>query len=140
MPPPAGRAAIILRRHALALLLALLLGLLSAAAEAHAPGPGPHGGQLQHLGNNTHVEVVARGNTILLYVFTPEDEPLATEGATATATVLAGGKTTRVPLQPKGGNLMQGSGDFASTPGMKVVVSITMQGGRPTQGRFTPLD
>lgn len=122
------------------LAFAALLCVLSGAAAAHAPGPGPNGGQMQHLGNNTHVEVVAKGNSILLYVFTPEDEPLATEGATATATVLAGGKTTRVPLQPKGGNLMQGSGDFEAAPGMRVVVSITMPGGRPTQGRFTPLD
>jgi hypothetical protein len=120
--------------------LVLGLWLVAAAAAAHAPGRGPNGGQVQHLGNNTHVEVVASGNTLRLYVSTPDDKPLPVDGATATATVLVDGRTEKVQLHPAGGNVMQGSGQFSARTGMKVVVAIAMPGQRPAQGRFTPLD
>lgn len=122
------------------LALALSLWLIAAPVSAHAPGPGPNGGQMQHLGNNAHVEVVARDGRILVYLFTPENVPLPAEGARATATVLAGGKPETIPLQVTGSNVMQGTGTFSAQPGMKVVLSITLPGGRPVQGRFTPLD
>ncbi len=112
----------------------------ATAAWAHAPGPGPNGGQMQHLGNNSHVEVVAKDNTILLYLFTPENEPLPAEGATATAIVLTDGKQETVALRVAGANVMEGSGPFIAQPGMRVVVSITLPGRQPARGRFTPLD
>lgn len=122
------------------LVLALSLLLVATPASAHAPGPGPNGGQIQHLANNAHVEVVARDNSILIYLFTPDNVPLPAEGVKATATVLSGGKPKSIPLQVTGSNVMQGKGDFHAQPGMKVVLSIALPGGRPVQGRFTPLD
>jgi len=95
---------------------------------------------MQHLGNNAHVEVVARESSILIYLFTPENIPLPAEGVKATATVLSDGKPETIPLQVTGSNVMQGMGTFSAQPGMKVVLSITLPGGRPVQGRFTPLD
>ena len=95
---------------------------------------------MQHLGNNAHVEVVARDNSILIYLFTPESIPLPAEGVKATATVLSDGKPETIPLQVTASNVMQGKGNFRAQPGMKVVLSIALPGGRPVQGRFTPLD
>lgn len=122
------------------LVLALSISLIAAPASAHAPGLGPNGGQIQHLGNNAHVEVVARDNSILIYLFTPDNVPVPAEGVKATATVLSDGKPETIPLQVTGSNVMQGKGNFRAQPGMKVVLSIALPGGRPVQSRFTPLD
>lgn len=62
------------------LVLALSLLLVATPASAHAPGPGPNGGQIQHLANNAHVEVVARDNSILIYLFTPDNVPVYRRG------------------------------------------------------------
>ena len=54
--------------------------------------------------------------------------------------MLAGGRQTTVALAPAGTDMLRGQGDFAAAPGMRVVVTLTMPGQRPAQGRFTPRD
>ena len=122
------------------LLFALCLLLIPAAASAHGPARGPNGGQMQDLGS-THVELVAKGSELVLYLFDAQNKPLPAKDATATATVLAAaGQQQTVALVAADGNALRGNGSFDATPGMKVVVALTLPGQRAQLGRFTPLD
>ncbi len=121
------------------LVLTLSLFLITAAASAHGPGRGPNGGQMQDLAG-AHVELVAQGSEIAVYLFDAENKPMPAQGAAASATVLAQGKQETVTLQPGEGNVMRGRGGFTAQPGIKVVVSLTLPGQRPQLGRYAPLD
>ena len=54
-------------------------------------------------------------------------------------TLLTGKQKAAVTLTPDGDNRMKGSAQYASDPGMKAVVSITLPGKSVEQARFTPL-
>jgi hypothetical protein len=54
-------------------------------------------------------------------------------------TLLAGKLKSTATLQPGGDNLLKGVTQYASTPDLKAVVSITLAGKPPEQARFTPL-
>jgi hypothetical protein len=115
--------------------------VLSIAAHAHdKPVKGPNGGQLIHL-EDVHYELVAKDNALTLFVADNDTNPRASlEGAKATATVLAGGKTATVVLKPASADTLTGTGTFAAAKGLKVVVSIEEAGRKPAQIRFTPVD
>jgi hypothetical protein len=122
----------------------LAAGILAAslaplAAWAHEPQRGPNGGQKVDLGSS-HAELVAEGNTLRLYLFDASDRPLPASGATAQAVVLAGGRQATVALAPSRDNLLEGQGDFTAVRGMRAVITLTLQGQRPAQARFTPMD
>lgn len=121
------------------LLVAAFAATLPVTARAHEPRRGPNGGQKVDIGTG-HAELVADGNTLRLYLFDAADRPLAAAGATAQAVVLAGGRQTTVALAPVRENLLEGRGDFTSARGMRAVVTLTLQGQRPAQARFTPMD
>lgn len=108
-------------------------------ARAHEPQRGPNGGQKVDIGS-AHAELVAEGNTLRLYLFDAGDRPLAASGATAQAVVLAGARQATVALAPIRDNLLEGRGDFTAARGMRAVVTLTLQGQRPAQARFTPMD
>lgn len=104
----------------------------------------PNGGQLRMAGPQ-HYELVTQRNTaasedsrIVIYVTDHAGTPLATTGATGTATILAGKTRGTAALAPDGDNRMKGVARYVPTPDMKVVVSITLPGAAPEQARFTP--
>ena len=121
------------------LLVAAFAATLPVTARAHEPRRGPNGGQKLDIGTG-HAELVADGNTLRLYLFDAADRPLAAAGATAQAVVLAGGRQATVALAPVRENLLEGRGDFTAARGMRTVVTLTLQGQRPAQARFTPMD
>ncbi len=121
------------------LFLAGLVYLLALTAWAHGPARGPNGGQMQDVAG-AHVELVAHGGEIAVYLFNAENKPMPAQGAAATVTVLAHGKQETVTLQPGEGNVLRGRGSITAQPGMKVVVSLTLPGQRPQLGRYAPLD
>lgn len=126
------------RRTALQLVPGALL--LMASREAIASNTkGPNGGHRIDLAGG-HGELVAQGNELRLYLSDNSYKPRSAEGATAQATVLAGGKQTTVSMRPGGPDMLWGQGDFTAAKGMRVVVALTLPGGKATQGRFTPLD
>lgn len=105
----------------------------------------PNGGQLRMAGVY-HYELVvakdskeARDNPVVVYVTDHADAKLSTVGAGGTATILAGKTKTTVKLAPDGDNRLKGVGKYASTPDMKVIVSVTLAGKTAEQARFTPL-
>lgn len=121
------------------LLFACYLIAMSGIASAHGPARGPHGGQMQDLAGS-HVELVAKGSELVLYLFDAENKPVPAKDAAATAIVLATGQQETVVLMASDDNAMRGKGRFTGAPGMKVVVSLTLPGQRAQSGRFTPLD
>jgi hypothetical protein len=104
-----------------------------------------HGGQLRMAGPY-HFELVvvkdskeAKDNTLVVYVTDHAGARVSTAGATGTATLLAGKSKASATLTPDGENRLQGSAKYASTPDLKVVLSITLSGKNAEQARFTPL-
>ena len=105
----------------------------------------PNGGQ-QRMAGIYHFELVvakdskvARDNPVVVYVTDHANAKISTVGAGGTATILAGRQKASVKLVPDGDNRLRGVGKYASTPDMKVVVSVTLAGKPAEQARFTPL-
>jgi len=122
-----------------AVILATILFAFSFSARADGPAVGPNGGQMRDAGKY-HLELVVRGTVLTLYVTGAKDAQIATRGATGSATVLAGKRTSSVKLEPSGENALAGSGGFQAVPNMKVVVSVRLPGQSPIQARFAPLE
>ncbi len=104
-----------------------------------------NGGQLRMAGIY-HLELVvardskeAKDNPVLVFVTDHAGTKVSTVGAGGTATLLAGKQKASVKLVPDGDNRLKGVGKYASTPDMKVVVSVTVAGKTAEQARFTPL-
>ena len=132
-----------IRRSTLATLLAATLLLPSLPAIAHTDDvldaqKAPNGGQMRMAGAY-HFELVVKPGQLTVYVTDHGGKKIPTQGASGTATVLAGKGRTSIKLSPAGDNLLKGSGQFSATPDMKVVVSITQPGKTAEQARFTPL-
>ncbi len=94
-----------------------------------------HGGVVEHSGHH-HLELVAKGSEIQLYVTNEEGKDEDTAAAKASATVLADGKTEQVTLASAGGNLLKGTGGFNAGSGTTVIVSLTMPDHETEQVRF----
>ncbi|PKO72080.1 MAG: hypothetical protein CVU20_03810 [Betaproteobacteria bacterium HGW-Betaproteobacteria-14] len=132
--------------------IAVLLGLTFVAGGVLAHDDAyldtqkaPNGGQLRMAGPY-HYELVvvkdakeAKENAIVVYVTDHAGQKVLTEGASGTATILAGKLKATSTLKPDGDNRMKGLAKYASTPDMKVVVSITLSGKPAEQARFTPI-
>jgi hypothetical protein len=126
---------------------ALAMGTCVAVADEghkHVEGDGhehahdhtaKHGGKVEHTGHH-HLELVAKGGTLELYVTHEDGKAEDVSAAKASATVLADGKTEQVSLSPAGGNALKGSGGFNAGKGTTVVVSLTMPDHEPEQVRF----
>lgn len=105
----------------------------------------PNGGQ-QRMAGIYHFELVVakdsketRDNPVIVYVTDHANVKIPTVGAGGTATILAGKQKASVKLVPDGDNRLKGIGKYASTPDMKVVVSLTLAGKPAEQARFTPM-
>jgi hypothetical protein len=117
---------------------ATMLPVLAQGARAHT-ARGPNGGQQIDMAGG-HAELVAEGNELRLFLTDTADRPRPVDGASGQAVVLAGGRQTTVALAPAGPAMLRGQGDFTAASGMRVVVTLTLPGQRPAQGRFTPRD
>lgn len=120
----------------------------SATLLAHGDNPsakGPNGGQLRQAGAYDYELVVVRDgqdvkdNPILVYVTVHDKDKASTNGATGSATILAGKLKALSTLRPDGDNRMKGFAKYVPTTDMKVVVSVTLNGQAAEQARFTPL-
>lgn len=76
---------------------------------------------------------------VRVYLTDHAGQKISTAGATGTATLLSGKTRATVALTPDGDNRLKGAGTYASPPGLKAVVSVTLAGKAPEQARFTPL-
>lgn len=122
-----------MRTTFLAALAALALPL---AAAAHNAAKGPNGGPVVDAAGH-HVEMVAKGTDLVLFLTEEGDKPLASAGAkNARAVVQDGGGTASLPLQPAEPNRLVGTLAQPLGSGARVVVSATMADGHAVQARF----
>lgn len=127
-----------LKLSALTLALIFSQGALAHSDEYLDTQTAPHGGQLRMVGIY-HYELVVKPNAVTVYLTDHVGTKQSSKGAIGSATILSGKTKTTVKLQPGVDNELTGTGRFGLSPDMKVVVSITMPGQSPEQGRFTPL-
>ncbi|KAA2242249.1 hypothetical protein [Salinarimonas soli] len=118
------------------LVLTLALSLASGVALAHEMAKGPNGGPVVDAAGH-HVEMIARGAELVLFLSDASDKPLASAGTKgARALVQDGGKTVTVPLQPAEPNRLVGALAQPLGSGARVVVSATLADGHAVQARF----
>lgn len=118
------------------LILILALTGLAAGASAHELAKGPNGGPLVDSAGH-HVEMVAKGTELILFLTDEVDKPVASAGVrNARAIVQDSGKTASVPLNPADPNKLVGNLPHPLGSGARVVVSITTAGGKSVQARF----
>ena len=117
-------------------LIALAVAALPLAARAHDVTKGPNGGPVVDSGGH-HVEMVAKGADLMLFLTDEADKPLAAAGTkNARAIIQDGGKTATVPLQPAEPNRLVGTLAQPLGKGARVVVSATLADGHAVQARF----
>jgi hypothetical protein len=118
------------------LILALALAIAPLGAIAHESAKGPNGGPVVDSSGH-HVEMVARGTELVLFLTGDADKPIASAGTkNARAIVQDGGKTATVALQPADPNRLVGALAAPLGKGARVVVSVTMANGQAVQARF----
>lgn len=116
----------------------LALGLAISGA-AHAAGPHGHEGKPLHGGvvaeaKDLDYEFVARTDRLQLYV-RDHGKPVNPAGAAAKVTLLAGGGSQEVPLQPMADRL-EAAGSFQVAAGTKAVAVVALAGKSPVSVRF----
>jgi hypothetical protein len=112
--------------------LALLVGV-SAPALAHE-AKGPNGGRMVDAGSY-HAELVAKQQTIEVYISDSADKPVAPAGFKAVAILVVGGKSQRITLEPAEGRLTgKAAVDVPANP--KGVVQLTAPDGATAQAQF----
>jgi hypothetical protein len=104
-----------------------------APASAH-DAKGPNGGRVLDAGEY-HVELVAAGTKIDVFITDGADKPIAADGFKGVAILIVGGKSQRIVLEPSAGKL---TGVSASpvTANPKGVVQITPPNGKTAQARY----
>lgn len=117
------------------LLVAMLAAGSPTGLRAHDVEQGPNGGPMIAAGDN-HLELVAKGTELIVYLSDKKHEPIAAKGASGRAIVQAGGKTSTIVLTPGEGNRLVGKADAPIEAGARIVVSATLPGTPAMQGRF----
>src|SRR3954463_15700752 len=109
---------------------------LPLTALAHESGKGPNGGPVVDAAGH-HVEMVAKGKDLVLYLTEEADKPFASTGAkNARAIIQDGGKTATVPLEPAEPNKFVGTLAQPLGKGARVVVSATLADRHAVRARF----
>lgn len=115
-----------------------LAGLILAATVALAHekhGKGPNGGSVSHAGKY-HVELVANGTAVDVFVTDAKDRPVSANGMKATAILVVKGKSQRVALQPADGGRLSGEAPVPLPARVKGAVRLTVPDGKTVQGKF----
>jgi hypothetical protein len=113
--------------------------LAATAASAHGPSrgssKGPNGGAVSHAGNY-HVELVAKGTSVDVFVTDAKDRPVPAERMKATAILLVKGKSQRIELEPAEGSRLSGEAPVPLPARVKGAVRLTRPDGRTAQAKF----
>ena len=118
-------------------ILAYVFAALLAATTAYAHGPskGTNGGRLVDAGDY-HVEIVAKGTSLSVYINDDQDKPIDAKGFKATGIFVVAGKPQRVELVPQSANKLSGTTQAALPANPKGVVQITLPNGKTVQAKF----
>lgn len=116
--------------------LVLTAALVAALpALAHAPKLGRNGGPQANAGA-FHLEILAKGATLAVYLRDHADREVKTDGYTGAATFTIGGKTLRIDLAPDGDNRLKGTAPAPLPAAPKGAVRIITPTGAAHQGQF----
>ena len=113
----------------------LAAGLLAATAAYAHETTGQHGGRVADAGK-FHVELVAKGETVDVFLLDEGQKPVPTSGFKGTAILVVGGKPTRIPLEPADGNRLTGKAAAALGDSPKGAVQLTGPDGATASGKF----
>jgi hypothetical protein len=114
---------------------AALLVAASTTALAHSPKRGANGGPQTDAGSY-HLEVVAKGTTLDVFLSDHSDKAVKTEGFKGVAIFVVGGKSERIPLTPAGENKLSGTSAVTLPGTPKGAVQIIAPTGSTVQGKF----
>jgi hypothetical protein len=118
------------------LFLSIALAAAPLTTSAHEMATGPNGGPVVDSSGH-HVEMVAKGAELVLFLTGEGEKPLASAGAIkARAIVQDQGQTATVALHPAEPNKLVGALLQPLGNGARVVVSATMADGHIVQARF----
>jgi hypothetical protein len=117
----------------LALVIAAVL--VSATAFAHGPDKGANGGPQVDAGDY-HVEMIAKGTQLAVYLRDDKDKPIDAAGFKATGIFVVAGKPQRIELKPESANKLVGTSSVALPATLKGVVQITLPAGKTVQAKF----
>ncbi|MGL4635286.1 MAG: hypothetical protein ACRCWF_04840 [Beijerinckiaceae bacterium] len=108
--------------------------IMPHAALAHEPRKGPNGGDLVDAGTY-HVEVVAKGTALEVYVSDAVDKPLPATGFKALAIMVVDGKSQRITLEPVAdGSKFSGTSPSPITR-VRGAVQLTDKSGKTATGK-----
>ncbi len=108
---------------------------VAAPALAHGPDIGPNGGQQVDAGNY-HVELVAKGNVLQVYIRDTNDKPVKVDGYKGTAIFVIDGKAQRIPLAADADNRLAGTASVTLPAKPKGAVQITTARGESVQAKY----
>lgn len=111
------------------------VGMIAGAAFAHAPAKGKNGGQQVDAGNY-HIEVVAKGNTLDVFITDHSESPVPTKGFRGTAVLIAGGKPVKVSLAPRGENVLTGTSPVELSLPIRGAMQIINSDNETVQAKF----
>jgi hypothetical protein len=107
------------------LTLAAAALLIAATALAHGPSKGANGGPQVDAGDY-HVEMVAKGTTLTIYLNTDKDKPVDAKGHKATGLFVVAGKPQRIELSHEAANKLSGASTVPLPSKLKGAVQITL--------------
>src|SRR5215207_7773048 len=114
------------------LILATIVCLALPAA-AH-DRKGPNGGRVADAGAY-HVELVAKGSELTLFVADTADKPVPPDGFKGVAILVVDGKSQRIPLEAADRKL-SGTAGVKLPANPKGVIQLTLPDGKTAQARF----
>lgn len=117
------------------LVAAALLMATTTLSAAHAPKVGANGGPQADAGS-FHVEVIAKGTSLRVFLRDHSDKAVLTAGYKGTAIFVVDGKPHRIPLAPAGDNALTGTSSVAIPSDPKGAVQITTPTGGTLQAKF----
>jgi hypothetical protein len=109
--------------------------IFAAGSLAAHDAKGPNGGRIQDAGAY-HVELVAKGTNVELFVTDSGDRPVAATALTGVAVLIVDGKPQRIPLSAAGANKLSGSSTVPLPANPKGAVQLTTPDGRTAQAKY----
>ncbi len=110
------------------------VALIAGAAFAHDPKP-KHGGQIVEAGDY-HVEAVAKGTALEVFISGHDDKPVATKGFKGTAVLIVKGKPVQVALTPRDGNVLTGTSATELAAPIRGAIQITNSKNKTVQAKY----
>ena len=115
--------------------LAVALLALPLAASAHDVVNGPNGGQVVDDAGH-HIEFVAKGGDIVLYLSDDADKPLSSAKATGRVIIQEGSKVFTAELASSEPNMLGSKLAAPLAAGAKLAVTIKLGDGHAVKARF----